>query len=548
MSRASGDVQLGPRDALHAFDDTNRHPLVFEDRALLDVQLDVGVWCCCRGAWERADVADPDKLVAEAGTVVHGGAVERLLERHPADVDEAAEHVRCEASAFLVGEEGDAHRPARRDAQRLQGLDGLEPSEHAQVAVETAARGDRVDVRPGHHCRGHGIRARSGGNDVADRVDGDGESEITHPSGHQVAPLPIGVGEGEAGTAELAVRAGDRADLAEGDDAVPQPLAVDACVLPVIHQRQVGHPRTLDVRTSCSDSHFQSVEQLGAAVRVHWTALVIAALLGFALVVDLGAVIGTIGVLSFFLAILLHEIAHAVVARRFGIRTETIELWGLGGMARLDRDPSTPRAEGFIAAAGPLSNAVAGGLAVAAAIGLDALAAPRFLVASMAWFAAVNLALAAFNVLPGAPLDGGRIVRAVRWSQHGSRYRAMREAAYLGSILGWGLVTLGVSFAVTGRSGVWMIVSGLFVAMSARVDVLTATIGERIGAAKVNEFTWFGIAEVGPDMDVDSMIWQRSRLGGAGAVAVRGERARSTASSSRTNCGPCRRSTGRGRC
>jgi Zn-dependent protease len=256
---------------------------------------------------------------------------------------------------------------------------------------------------------------------------------------------------------------------------------------------------------------------------VHWTALVIAALLGFALVVDLGAVVGTIGVLSFFLAILLHEVAHALVARRFGIRTEAIELWGLGGMARLDRDPSTPRAEGFIAAAGPLSNAVAGGLAVAAAIGLDALAAPRFLVASVAWFAAVNLALAAFNVLPGAPLDGGRIVRAVRWSQHGSRYRAMREAAYVGSILGWGLVALGVSFALSGRSGVWMIVSGLFVAMSARVDVLTATIGERIGSAKVNEFTWFGVAEVGPDMDVDSMIWQRSRLGGAGAVAVRGE-------------------------
>ena len=263
---------------------------------------------------------------------------------------------------------------------------------------------------------------------------------------------------------------------------------------------------------------------VGAAVRIHWTALVIAALLGFALVVDLGVVVGTIGVLSFFLAILLHELAHALVARRFGIRTEAIELWGLGGMARLDRDPATPRAEGFIAAAGPVSNAVVGGVAVVAAFGLDAISASRPAVASIAWFAAVNLALAAFNILPGAPLDGGRVVRAVRWSQHGSRYRAMREAAYVGSILGWGLVALGVSLAITGRSGVWMIVSGLFVAMSARVDVLTASIGERLGSAKVNEFTWFGIAEVGPDMDVDSMIWQRSRLGGAGAVAIRGER------------------------
>ena len=85
---------------------------------------------------------------------------------------------------------------------------------------------------------------------------------------------------------------------------------------------------------------------VGATVRVHWTALVIAALLGSALVVDLGTVVGVVGVVSFFIAILLHEIAHALVARRFGIRTESIELWGLGGMARLDRDPSTPRADG----------------------------------------------------------------------------------------------------------------------------------------------------------------------------------------------------------
>ena len=261
---------------------------------------------------------------------------------------------------------------------------------------------------------------------------------------------------------------------------------------------------------------------VGATVRVHWTALVIGALLGSALVVDLGVLVGIVGVVSFFVAIVVHELAHAVVARRFGIRTETIELWGLGGMARLDRDPSTPKAEGCIAAAGPVSNAVVGGVAVALAYGLDRAGVPRSVVVSVAWFAAVNLVLAAFNVLPGAPLDGGRVVRAVRWSQHGSRYRAMREAAYVGSILGWGLVALGVSFALSGRSGVWMIVSGLFVAMSARVDVLTASIGERIGSAKVNEFTWFGVAEVGPDMDVDSMIWQRSRLGGAGAVAIRG--------------------------
>ena len=262
----------------------------------------------------------------------------------------------------------------------------------------------------------------------------------------------------------------------------------------------------------------------GTTVRIHWTAVAVAALLGGVLVADLGVVVGAVGVVSFFVAILLHELAHASVARRFDIGTSTIDLWGLGGMARLDREPQTPRAEGWIAAAGPLCNAALGALGVGFAYAFDRIFGGGDVVVSIAWFAAVNVALAAFNVLPGAPLDGGRILRALRWSRHGQRYRAMREAAYAGSILGWGLAAFGVSLMLSGRSGIWMFVSGLFIAISARVEVLTATIGERIGSAKVNQFTWFGVAEVGPDMDVDSMLWQRSRLGGAGAVAIRGER------------------------
>lgn len=264
----------------------------------------------------------------------------------------------------------------------------------------------------------------------------------------------------------------------------------------------------------------------GTTVRIHWTALAIAGMLGIALVADLGVAVGVGGVLSFFVAILLHEVAHASMARRFGIGTSNIDLWGLGGMARLEREPSTPRADGWIAAAGPLCNLALGGGAVLSAFLLNRISGGGAAVVSIAWFAAVNLALAAFNLLPGSPLDGGRILRAVRWSRHGQRYRAMREAAYAGSILGWGLSALGVSLMVTGRSGVWLLVSGLFMVVSARVEVLTAAVGERLGPAKVKDYTWFGVAEVGPDMDVNSMLDQRSRLGGAGAVAVRGEQGR----------------------
>ena len=103
VGRAPGDRQLRPGDALHALDDTDRHALVLEDRSLLDVQLDVGVRRRRRWARQRPGVADADQLVAEPGTVVGRRDVERLLERHAADVDEAAEHVG-----------GEARRPPRR--------------------------------------------------------------------------------------------------------------------------------------------------------------------------------------------------------------------------------------------------------------------------------------------------------------------------------------------------------------------------------------------------------------------------------------------------
>ena len=130
----------------------------------------------------------------------------------------------------------------------------------------------------------------------------------------------------------------------------------------------------------------------GTTVRIHWTAVAVAALLGGVLVADLGVVVGAVGVVSFFVAILLHELAHTSVARRFDIGTSTIDLWGLGGMARLDREPQTPRAEGWIAAAGPLCNAALGALGVGFAYAFDRVFGGGDVVVSIAWFAAVNVA------------------------------------------------------------------------------------------------------------------------------------------------------------
>jgi Zn-dependent protease len=261
----------------------------------------------------------------------------------------------------------------------------------------------------------------------------------------------------------------------------------------------------------------------GAALRVHWSALVIAALFAAALSEELGFVVAGIGVVAFFASILVHELAHAVVARRFDVGTTAIELWALGGMARLDHEPRSARAEGWIAAAGPLASLALGGAGLGAAFGLRALGAPDTLFVVLAGLGVLNAALGVFNLLPGAPLDGGRILRAMRWAHHGNRYRAMREAGLAGRVLGWGIAAFGLALLLDGRAGLWIVLTGMFIAVNARGEMALADLGERLDGLTVGDLTWFGVAETDAAMDADSMIWQRSRLGGAGAVAVRGD-------------------------
>jgi Zn-dependent protease len=241
----------------------------------------------------------------------------------------------------------------------------------------------------------------------------------------------------------------------------------------------------------------------------------IAILFGTNLAVARGVVPGILATIAIFVSILLHEFGHALVARRYGVNTESIDLWALGGVARLDRESPSARADGMIAIAGPAVSFVLGvgtfGLAVAlrsntlGSIGL------------------INLFLALFNMLPGAPLDGGRLLRAVRWSRTGNRYSAMRDAGNAGRVLGWGMAALGIVMMLRGLPGIFIAVTGLFIAMNARAEILASYIGEQLDGVKVRDLTWFGVAHAGTDMDADSMIYQRQRLGDAGAVVVLGD-------------------------
>ncbi len=250
----------------------------------------------------------------------------------------------------------------------------------------------------------------------------------------------------------------------------------------------------------------------GIPVRAHWSMALVAALFGTSLAVEYGIVPGIIVTVGFFASILAHEFGHAAVARRYGVQTESIDLWALGGVARLDRESPSPKADGLIALAGPGVSLLIGGVATGVAIGLRS--------EVLGWIGFVNLLLAVFNMLPGAPLDGGRVLRAWRWARTGDKYRAMRDAGHAGRVLGWGLAGLGLFMMLNGLPGIFVAITGVFIAMNARAEIVASFIGEQLDGTKVGDLTWFGIAHAGTDMDADSMIYQRQRLGDAGVVVV----------------------------
>jgi Zn-dependent protease len=144
-------------------------------------------------------------------------------------------------------------------------------------------------------------------------------------------------------------------------------------------------------------------------------------------------------------SLLAHELAHSLVAQRNGVRVRSITLWMLGGVAELAGEPPNAVADLRIALAGPAASlaqaAVFGGVALAISYSGGSAVA----VAAAGWLAVMNGALAVFNMLPGAPLDGGRVPRAVLWRIYQDRMRAAVAAARAGRYLGFAIIAVGLA-------------------------------------------------------------------------------------------------------
>ncbi len=272
---------------------------------------------------------------------------------------------------------------------------------------------------------------------------------------------------------------------------------------------------------------------LGVEVGLHFSWILIAAWMVFALAARshgmfpgwdslslwAGALLTAI---LFFLGLLAHELAHAAVANARGVSVKSITLFALGGIAQTDREPPDARSEFWIAAAGPAASFALGAasLAAAAAGGWTPGAKPSSpSVSIFVWLGYINVWLAMFNLLPGYPLDGGRVLRAAVWRFTGSRERSLRIAAQSGRVVAITLIALGIfRFAAGGGPGsIWVAYIGWFILAAAGATYSQVRVAEALHGVRVRDIMLRNCVRVDCRANLGDFIAAHMIDGGAGA-------------------------------
>jgi Zn-dependent protease/CBS domain-containing protein len=237
----------------------------------------------------------------------------------------------------------------------------------------------------------------------------------------------------------------------------------------------------------------------GIRIGVNWSVLVIVALLAYGLAVgEFPAVAprrpvaeyvaaAVVTAVAYMGSLLAHELAHSLVARRNGLQVEGITLWLLGGVSRLQGEVADPGAEVRIAGAGPLVSLLLGGVFLLVAWLMHAAGVRGVVVAALAWLGGINVLLAVFNVIPAAPLDGGRLLRAVLWRITGDRLKAAAWSARSGQVFGWALVVIGgyLVLALRDYSWLWFVLLGWFLISAATAESQQAVLQSRLRTVPV---------------------------------------------------------------
>lgn len=218
--------------------------------------------------------------------------------------------------------------------------------------------------------------------------------------------------------------------------------------------------------------------------------------------------IGSVTAVLFFASILIHELAHSVVALRNDLPIKAITLFIFGGVSQMSEEPKTPGVELKVAIAGPLSSIALALVFAALAIAASAVGSTQALAGAAGYLALVNLILAVFNMIPGFPLDGGRVFRAILWYFTGSLVRSTIIAARSGQVVAFILAFLGFVSIASGNlaNGIWIILIAWFLEQAASSGAQTAKAEERLSHVKVENVMTLSPATVSANTTLAELV------------------------------------------
>jgi Zn-dependent protease len=213
--------------------------------------------------------------------------------------------------------------------------------------------------------------------------------------------------------------------------------------------------------------------------------------------------LGAVTSILFFGSVLAHELGHAFFALRNGVPVRAITLFFFGGVAEITREPKSAGAEFRIAIAGPLVSLALAGLFASLASAVQGIATFE---GPALWLARINLTLALFNMLPGFPLDGGRVLRSIIWRVTGDEFRATTVASGVGQVVAFGFIGVGIFSALTGNfaNGLWLVFLGFFLnsaaagtrqQVSAQKALRGLTAGQLMSRAALRVPSWVTVGD-----------------------------------------------------
>ncbi|MDD5338294.1 MAG: site-2 protease family protein [Dehalococcoidales bacterium] len=231
-------------------------------------------------------------------------------------------------------------------------------------------------------------------------------------------------------------------------------------------------------------------------------------------------IMGIIGALLIFVSVLVHELAHSLVSKTRGTQVSSITLFILGGASNLDEEPERPAVEFIIAIVGPATSLILG--AIFFAITHFNIDPTTPLYAIISYLSIINIYLGIFNLLPGFPLDGGRVLRSLLWGSTGSLAKATDIASIVGQFFGWAFIALGVYLMISVNfiAGLWFTFIGWFLNSSADASRKEVALRERLGIIKVKELMNENVATINPETTVQNMVTNIFRKQHGRAVPV----------------------------